>query len=56
MKQEEDLKPEAKQSTLSSWQAFMMEKGEEWLNKQTKMFLKQQNEGMNKSYELEAMK
>ncbi len=37
-------------------QAAMLEKGVEQLNKQTEMFLKQQNEGMNKFFELEAMK
>ncbi len=52
----ENLKPEEKKTTLLDQQAAMLEKGVEQLNKQTEMFLKQQNEGMNNFFELEAMK
>ncbi len=37
-------------------QALLLEKGVEQLNKHTEMFLKQQNQGMNKFFELDAMK
>ena len=50
------MKPEEKKTTLLDQQAAMLEKGVEQLNKQTEMFLKQQNEGMKNFFELEAMK
>ncbi len=43
----ENLKPKEKKSTLVDQKAAMLEKGVERLNKQTGMFLKHQNEGMN---------
>ncbi len=53
---EENSKPKAKQPTLLDQQAVMLKKGAEQLNKQSEMILKQQNEGMNNFFELEAMK
>ncbi len=56
MRKEENFKHKVKQPTLLDQQAAMLEQVVKQLNKQTKMFLKQQNEGMMKFFELEAMK
>ncbi len=56
MKREESWKKEDEQSTILHQQTLVLEKGVEKLNKHTEMFLRQQNKGMNKFFELEAMK
>ncbi len=56
MKREESWKKEDEQSTILRQQTLVLEKGVEQLNKHTEMFLRQQNKGMNKFFELEAMK
>ncbi len=49
MKREDDS-PKAKQPSCFDQQSVMLEKGVEQLNKQTEMFLKQHNEGMNRFF------
>ncbi len=56
IKEEDNLKKEEEQFLLLHHQTLVLEKGVEQLNKHTEMFLKQQNAGMNKFLELEAMK
>ncbi len=56
IKREENSKNDENHSAILHQQTLLLEKGVEQLNNHTEMFLKQQNEGVNKFFELEAMK